>query len=104
MHSFLQNVVSWKGGKIFRFIYRESDSRIGITSNDMRHHGHNAGAIYRYLIHQIWVNNGRPVTIPTALNDARRAVLTPRGERRSSLTSSSSSVQTPRPLNVLEAP
>jgi hypothetical protein len=104
MHSFLQNVVSWKGGKIFRFIYRESDSRIGITSNDMRHHGHNAGAIYRYLIHQIWVNNGRPVTIPTALNDARRAVLTPRGERRSSLTSSSSSVQTPRPLNVLATP
>ena len=106
MHSFLQNVVSWQGGKIIPFHYRESYSRIGITSNDMRHHGHNAGAIHRYLIHQIWVNNGRPVTRPTALNEARVAALTPRGERRSSLASSSSSVpvQTPRPLNVSATP
>jgi hypothetical protein len=104
MHAFLQNVVSWKGGKIFRFIYRESDSRIGITSGDMHLHGHNVGAIHRAQIHQIWNNNGRPVTRITALNEAKAAALTPREERRVSLASSSSSVQTPRqtprPLNV----
>lgn len=106
MHAFLLDVVSWQGGKIIPFHYRESYSRIGITSNDMRHHGHNAGAIHRSQIHQIWVNNGRPVTRPTALNEAKVAALTPRGERRSSLTSSSSSVpvQTPRLLNVSATP
>jgi len=106
MHFFLQNVVSWQGGKIIPFYYRESYSRIGITSNDMRHHGHNVGAIFREQIHQIWVNNGRPVTRLTALNEARVAALTPRGKRRSLLTSSSSSVpvQTPRPLNVSATP
>jgi hypothetical protein len=97
MHSFLQNVVSWEGGKIFRFIYRESYSRIGITSNDMRHHGHNAGEIHRAQIHQIRVNNGRPVTTPNSLNEAKVDALTPRGLRRTTyLALSSSFVQTPR--------
>ena len=110
MHSFLQNVVSWKGGKIFRFQFRESNSRIGITSGDMHLHGHNVGAIHRAQIHQIWVNNGRPVTRLTALNEARVAASTPREERRSSLASSSSSVpvptprQTPRNSNVSATP
>jgi hypothetical protein len=97
MHSFLQNVVSWEGGKIFRFIYRESYSRIGITSNDMRHHGNNVGPIHRAQIHQISVNNGALVTSPTALNEAKADALTTIGERRTSLASSSSSVPVPTP-------
>ena len=112
MHAFLQCFASWNGGIIYSFHFRESDSLIGITSGDMQIHGRNVGAIHRAQIHQIWVNNGRPVTSPTALNDARVAALTPRGERRSSLASSSSSVQTqrqtprqtPQPLNVSATP
>jgi hypothetical protein len=109
MHAFLECVASWNNGKIFRFQFRESNSLIGITSGDMHLHGHNVGAIHRAQIHQIWVNNGAPVTSPTAPNDARRAALTPRRERRTTyLASSSSSVQTlrqtPRPLNVLATP
>jgi hypothetical protein len=105
MHAFLQCFASWTGAKILTFNFRESDSRIGITSDDMRQHGHNVGAIHRAQIHQIWVNNGRPVTIPNALNDAKVDALTPR-ERRSSLASSSSSVPvpTPRHLNVSATP
>jgi len=104
MHAFLECVASWNNGKIFRFQFRESNSLIGITSGDMHLHGHNVGAIHRAQIYQIWVNNGAPVTSPTALNEAKVAALTPRGEMRTSLASSSSSVQTPRPLNVLPTP
>jgi hypothetical protein len=96
MHAFLECVASWNNGKIYRFQFSESDSRIGITSGDMHLHGHNVGAIHRAQIHQILVNNGAPVTRPTALNEAKAAALTPRGEKRISLASSSSSVQTPR--------
>jgi hypothetical protein len=109
MHAFLQCFASWNGGKIYRFQFRESDSLIDITSGDMQIHGRNVGPIHRAQIHQIWANNGRLVTSPTALNDARMDALTKRGERRSSLASSSSSVpptprQTPRPLNVSATP
>lgn len=108
MHAFLLCVASWNGGTIYCFHFRESDSLIGITSDDMRHHGHNTGAIFRAQIHQIWVNNGSPVTRLTALNEAKVAALTPRRERQTSFASSSSSVQTPRqtprPLNISATP
>jgi hypothetical protein len=87
MNSFLECVASWNDGKIYRFQFSESDSRIGINSDDMRIHGHNVGPIHRAQIHQIWVNNGAPVTRPTALNEAKIDALTPRGERRTSFAS-----------------
>ena len=108
MHAFLLRVASWEGGRINRFHFRESDSWIGVTSDDIRHYGHNVGVLHRALIHQIWFNNGCPVISPTSLNEARVIALTPRGERRTSIASSSSSVQTPRQtprhLNVSEKP
>ena len=112
MHAFLHRVISWKSGKINRFHFQQSDAWIGVTSGDIHLHGHNVGALHRAQIHQIWRNNGRPVTSHDAMNDAREIALTPREERRSSLTSSSSSFQTPRqtprqthqPLNVLATP
>lgn len=108
MHSFLHRIVSWEGGKIFRFHFRQSDTWIGVSSGDMHIHGRNVGALHRAQIHLIWENNGRPVTSPDAMIKAREIALTPRGEIRSSLASSSSSVQTPRqtlrPLNVLATP
>lgn len=87
MHAFLECIVSWGGPKILRFRFREAESRFGITSDDMRYHGHNTGAIFRAQIHQIWVNHGCPVTRITALNEAKVIALTPRGERRTSLAS-----------------
>jgi hypothetical protein len=105
MHAFLQSFASWKGAKITKFQFNESDSRMGITADDMRHHGHNTGPIFRVQIHQIWVNNGCFDTRQNALNEAKAVALqTPRGGRRNSLDSSSSSVQTPRPLNVSLSP
>ena len=114
MHAFLRRVASWEGGEIFRFHFRQSDTWVGVTSGDIQLHGHNAGAIHRAQIHQIWNNHGRPVTSPNAMIEAREiaSTPTPRGGIRSSLTSSSSSFQTPRqtprqthqPLNVLATP
>ena len=97
MHAFLQCIVFWQGAEIKRFVFREAESRMGITSDDMRYHGHNTGAIFRAQILQIWVNRGCPVTRLTALNEAKVIALTPRGERRTSLALSSSSVQAPLP-------
>jgi hypothetical protein len=91
MYAFLLCIASWKGGKIYQFEFVEADSILGITSDDIRQHGHNTGAICRARIQMIWRNNGCPVTRPTALNEAKVAALTPRR------TSQNSSVRTPLP-------
>jgi hypothetical protein len=88
--------VSWKGGKIYQFDFAEADSILGITSDDIRQHGHNAGAICRARIQQIWMNNGCPVTRPTALNEAKVAALTPRGARQNSSVRTRTQLPSPR--------
>ena len=106
MYFFLLSVLSWKTRKIQRFTFNEADSRIGITSDDIRQFGHNVGPICRAKILQIWQEGGNIVSDPIALNDARVIALTPRREIQNSLASSRTSVysaqsvpSTPRVLN-----
>jgi hypothetical protein len=103
MYAFQVKVMSWGGSKkIIPFHFVESDSRIGITADDIHQHGQNVGPIFRAKILQ---NRQKGGIVPayTALNEARIIVSTPRGQGRNKLASSSSSVcsvpSTPRVLN-----
>lgn len=103
MYFFLLSVLSWENRKIQCFTFNEADSLIEITSDDIRQFGHNVGPIYRAKILQIWQKDGCIMYDPNDRDDARVIALTPRGEKRNPLASSSSSIynvpSTPRVLN-----
>jgi len=108
MFHFMLQVLSWKGDtkRLYRFEFDESTLQHGMNADDIRHHGANLGPIFRERIMQTWQNGGCLVTHLTALNEAKTAALTPRGERRQSLSSSSSFVGTsmPIPMSSVETP
>lgn len=102
MYDFQVKVLSWNGGKIYHFEFIESNSRLEINADDIHQHGHNVGAVWRAMIFKNWEKKGI-VSTDKALNQSREIALTPRGQKRNPLASSSSSVcsisSTPRVLN-----
>jgi hypothetical protein len=102
MYFFLFYVLSWNGVKIFPFDFSEYNPRLQITADDIHQHGHNVGAIWRAMIFKNWKTKSI-VSSDIAFNQGRVIALTPRGEKRNPLASSSSSIynvpSTPRVLN-----
>ena len=110
MHDFFHGIMLWETEKScnIRFSFNEEESLRVLTSNDIQLYGRTAGPLFRSRMHLIWLANGKISASFASLDSARTIALTPRGERHTSIASSSSSIQTPqqtpRPLNVLETP
>ena len=94
MYCFLTHVISWDGNEQHARAFHHDHCIYtrNMTSDDSAHLGTNCGAYFREKIVQICKGQGCIPTYSTALNDAKNAAYTPRGERRASLSSSSSSV------------
>lgn len=91
MYFFLFYVLSCNDGKIDPFDFSEYNPRLQITADDIHQHGHNVGAIWRAMIFKNWQTKGI-VSSDIAFNQGRVIALTPRGEKRNPLASSSSSI------------
>jgi hypothetical protein len=78
MFAFLNYVMLFKDDpcrRRFRFSFNHGDLVRGMTSNDMRHHGHNCGRIYRTQITKVFQTGGPQ----NDFANSKVRALTPRG-------------------------